>query len=114
MITGLRVNAQARSELAPDLAGSDPTRLEFNRYGFYFRVLGESIFAQFAPDAGLLESAKRRRRIKHVVAVHPHRSRANVICDGVSLSDVLSPNRGRQPVERFVGALNDFSNVLET
>jgi hypothetical protein len=36
MIAGLRVSAQARSELA---------RSEFNSYGFYFRVVGESIFA---------------------------------------------------------------------
>src|SRR6202045_5555494 len=105
MITGLRVNAQARSELAR----SGPcrfraTRLQLNRYGFYFRVVGESIFAQFAPDARLLKSAKRRGGIEHVVAVHPHRSGAYVVGDRVSLSDILGPNCGGQSVEPLISA----------
>src|SRR6202166_3197676 len=109
MIAGLRVNAQARSELtAFDLA-----RLELNRYGFYFRVVGESIFAQFAPNPGLFKSAKRRGSIENVVAVYPHRSGAYVVGYRVSFGDVVGPNRGGQAVERFVGALNDFTDILE-
>src|ERR1700688_3793738 len=93
-----------------NLPFSRPRRLELNRYGFYFRVVGESIFAELAADARLLESAKRRGSVEDVIAVHPHRSGAYVVGDGVSLSDVLSPNCGGQPVERFVRALDDFTD----
>ncbi len=46
--------------------------LEVDPHALDFRVVVERIRAHLAPDARLLVTAKRRRRIEHVVAVDPH------------------------------------------
>src|SRR5262249_49444729 len=45
-------------------------KLQFHSDRLHFRVVRQAILAQLPPDAGLLESAKRRSRVKYVVAVY--------------------------------------------
>src|ERR1051326_176921 len=69
-------------------------RLEFHGNRFYLGVLLQTIFAEFTADTRLLESAERGRRIEDVIAIDPHRTRADAVGDGMGLGDVPSPNGG--------------------
>src|SRR5215470_2609748 len=53
--------------------------LQLHRHRLHFRVIRQSIFAEFAAQPRLLEPAKRGRGIEHVVAIHPHGSGAHAI-----------------------------------
>src|SRR3984893_5173794 len=86
---------------------------EFDGDGFYFGVVGEAVFAEFAADAGLLEAAERGGGVEDVIAIHPDGAGADAVGDGVGFGDVLGPDGGGEAVERFVGALDDFADVLE-
>src|SRR5713226_2711240 len=48
-------------------------------------VIRQSIFAAFAPDSRLLVAPEWRARVKHVVAIHPHRSSAHAVRNGMRL-----------------------------
>src|SRR5579871_7003614 len=58
--------------------------LEFHGYSLQFRILCQTVLAHLSSDTRLLESAKRSARIKHVIAVHPHGTRADTVGDGMS------------------------------
>src|SRR6266436_9403681 len=84
---------------------------ELDGNGFYFRIVGQAVFAEFAADAGLLESAEWSAGVEDVVAIHPHGAGADAVSDGVSLGDVFGPHRGGEAVGRFIGAFDDFAGV---
>src|SRR5215510_10471980 len=79
--------------------------VKFDGDGFYFGVISEAVFAEFAADAGLLESAEWGRGVKHVVAVHPYGAGAHAVGNGVGFRDVLGPNGSGEAVDIFVSAL---------
>ena len=60
------------------------------------------------PMPDCLKPPERGCRIEYVIAIDPHRARANVVGDRVSLADVAGPNGRRQTISSVVGALNDF------
>src|SRR5579863_4728004 len=76
-------------------------------------VILQRVFTELAPDTRLFVAAKRSGGIEDVEAIDPHRARSNGVRHGVRLRDVASPHGGRQTVERFVRAVNNFVEVLE-
>src|SRR5215469_7496706 len=84
-----------------------------HRDRLHFRILLQTIFAEFPAYSRLLEAAERRARIEHVVTVHPNRAGANGVGDGERLLDVAGPYRRCQAIVRAIGPLNDFVHTAE-
>ncbi|HVV44011.1 MAG TPA: hypothetical protein VHC72_02370, partial [Bryobacteraceae bacterium] len=64
----------------------------------------QTVLAQFAPDARLFESAEGGACVEDVVTIHPDRSRANAVRDGVGFSDIASSDAGGETVRGGIGA----------
>ena len=86
-----------------------------HRHGhrFDFGVIPQGVFAEFAADAGHLESAKGGGGVEDVVAVDPHRSGPQLGGEAVGFADISCPNRGGQAVHALVAAVNHIVDVLE-
>ena len=99
------------SELRPQafLRGS----AKRHRNGFQFCVIGQSGLAQFAPEAAHLETAKRCSRIEDIVAVDPHRTGAEFVCQRVGFCPVSAPDCGSQTVAGVICSQCDFVEVPE-
>src|ERR1700739_3989203 len=89
------------------------SKLQLDGDGFDFRVVRQPVFAEFAADARLLVAAKWRGRVEHVITIYPNRAGAYAIGDGMSLGDVLGPDRCGKAIKRLIGALNDPVEILE-
>src|SRR5271165_4028574 len=90
-----------------------PEGLQLDGDGFDFGVLLKSVLTEFAPQAGLLESAKRRGGVEDVVAVYPDGTRTNVVRYVEGLGHVLRPDRGGQAVHVGVGPLDKVVQIAE-
>src|SRR5579863_8612548 len=81
-----------RGEFRLSLHSTGSRELELHGDRLQLRVLLQAILAQLSADPRLLEAAKWRAGIKHVVAIHPHRTRANAVGDGMSFADIARPD----------------------
>lgn len=84
-----------------------------HRHRFHLRIIPHRIFAQFAPDAAHLESAKRRGRIKHVIAIHPDRARFQFRSYSMRSGNIERPDRRHQAVQAAIAALHYLVDVFE-
>src|SRR3954463_13542630 len=81
--------------------------------GFYFRVIAQRVFAEFAADAGHFEAAEGGGGVEDVVAVDPDGAGLELGGHAVGLADVAGPDGGGEAVHAAVAALDDVVDVLE-
>src|SRR5208283_2039218 len=86
---------------------------QLHRHRFHFRIIRQPILPQLSSNSRLLEAPQRRRRVEHVVAIHPHRSRPHAVRDCMRLRDIPGPHRGRQPIQLFVRPRHHFIHILK-
>ncbi len=87
------------------------------RYGLTvtvaLRILLQRILAHLPAHAGLLEAAEGRRGIEDIKTVDPDRTRADIVCNRMRLTNVSRPNRSRQPIGGVVRPLNHLVEISE-
>src|ERR1700730_5204660 len=106
--TNPSLNASTAAEaLAP--RGRRTARLHLHRNRLHFRILQQTVLAEFPADSGLLETTERRPWIEHVVTIPPTRSGAHAVGDGERLLNIARPHRRRQAV---VGAIGPFDHLV--
>src|ERR1700735_1884863 len=76
-------------------------------------VLLDGFFAEFLPDARLLDPAERHGEIQHAMRIDPNGSGAKITDKPMGLFQIASPNAGSEPEFRLVGPGNDFAYVSE-
>ena len=76
-------------------------------------VVGEALLTQLTPVPGFLEATKRRRRVNHQEAVHPHRAGTQRLGCGKRPADVARADTGGEAVGGVVRALDDLVRGLE-
>src|SRR3954468_18875631 len=81
--------------------------------GFYFGVVAQGVFAEFAADAAHFEAAERGGGVEDVVAVDPDGASAELGGEAVGFGDVAGPDGGGQAVHGAVTAGDHFVDVLE-
>src|SRR5207302_6317989 len=111
-IQNLSIGGRARlQQFLVLMTRSIPLQLDCD--GLHLRVLLQSVFAHFSPDAGLLETSKGSCGVENIKAVNPYCARANIVCDRMRLTYVPRPDRGRQAVMSVVGAIDDLIQIAE-
>ncbi len=69
--------------------------------------------AHFPSPSGLLIAAEWHRGVENVVAVDPHRTRAQVFRGAMSFTDILRPNGGGKAVFAAVGPRKNFFRIVK-
>src|SRR5689334_14939646 len=103
----------ATARRRPPLPFDDSVRPEIHPDRLDLRVQLESSLAHLTPEAALLVATKRRRRVEHVVAVDPDRTRLEAVGEAMRLVDVARPDGGGEAVGRVVAGGEDLARVLE-
>src|SRR5205814_394430 len=82
-------------------------------HALHLRVEVDRVAAELAPVAALLVAAEGRARIEHIVAVDPHRARADGARHPVRLAHVARPHPGGEAVGGVVALQHGVVLVLE-
>src|SRR6266849_5168038 len=93
-------------ECSPSQKGA----LQFDADRLDLGVVFKHFVAHFSAPTRLLVATKGHGRVKHVVAVDPHRSGMEVRSEQVGLAEVFRPNAGSQTVHRIIG---QWENLIE-
>src|SRR5688500_3967304 len=89
---------RATRRMAPAMYGRP--LCELDDHGLGLEVVLERVVAHLPAPARLLVAAERHRRVKHAVAVDPHRACAQAVGGPVRLVDVARPDPRRQAEAR--------------
>src|SRR5579864_6510919 len=87
--------------------------LQFDADRLDLGVVLKHLVSHFPTPTRLLVATKGHCRVKHVVAVDPHRPCLEVRCEQMCLAEIFCPNACSQTVHRIIGKWENLIEFLE-